>query len=95
MHHFTYDYCHKEYSILTHSFIIHKIDDSSSDTAQESSSQPGEVSASSVVGVVGEEGAEEAGDVLDQRDDSQVGGVHMDTVLIIRLHQSVKKCILN
>ena len=39
------------------------------------------MSTSLPVGEVGQEGAEETGDVLKQWDDGQIGGVDMDTIL--------------
>lgn len=78
----TYYNSYKEDAIVGHGWVIDEVDDESSKTAQEGSHDPCKMSTSSIVGVVGEEGAEEAGDVLDQRDDGQVGGVDMDTVLL-------------
>ena len=75
------DDCDDEYSRLSHGWVRQKLDDDSSETAKHRAPHPGHVSARHLVGLVGGEAAEEAGDELDQGDDGQERRAHTDTVL--------------
>ena len=61
--------------------VRQQLDDDSGETAKHRAPHPGDVSARHLVGLVGGEAAEEAGDILDQGDDGQECGAHSDTVL--------------
>ena len=77
----TNDYRNDEYPRGPHGRVREELDDEGGQAAEHGAPHPGGVTPRHLVGLVGGEAAEEAGHILDQRDDGQECGVHTDAVL--------------